>query len=328
MMERQVEHMVRLVDDLLDVSRIMRGKIELRREPVELATVVARAVETAQPVIDAEGHELTVALPAEPLWVDGDLVRLAQVVGNLLHNAAKYTDRGGTIRIAGEREAGEAILRVQDNGIGIAPEMLPRIFDMFVQAERRTRNARGGLGIGLTLVQRLVEMHGGSLVAHSEGVGRGSEFVVRFPLLTRSAEETGMRKHFAQQDMRKANPRRVLIVDDSVDAADSLALLLRLHGHDVSVAHDGPSALEQATAQPPDVALLDIGMPQMDGYELARRFRAIPALNNVVLVALTGWGQEEDRRRTKEAGFDHHLVKPVEADALEGLLADVRADTA
>jgi PAS domain S-box-containing protein len=319
MMERQVEHLVRLVDDLLDVSRIMRGKIELRRGPVELSAVVARAVETAQPVVEAEGHRLTVSLPPEPLWLDGDLVRLAQVVGNLINNAAKYTEGGGTIRVAADREGNEAVLRVRDTGIGIAPNLLPRIFDMFVQAERRTRDARGGLGIGLTLVRRLVEMHGGSVVAHSEGPGKGSEFVVRLPLLPRpagaAAPQTAGRRNAAPP------PRRILVVDDSADAADSLAMMLRLDGHDVRVARDGPRALELAAADPPDVALLDIGMPGMDGYEVARRFRADPALRDVLLVAVTGWGQEDDRRRTREAGFDHHLVKPVETGVLESLLA-------
>jgi PAS domain S-box-containing protein len=321
MMERQVEHLVRLVDDLLDLSRIMRGKIELRRGPVELSAVVARAVETAQPVVEAEGHRLAVALPAAPLWLDGDLVRLAQVVGNLINNAAKYTERGGKIRVTAAREGNEAVLRVRDTGIGIAPDLLPRIFDMFVQAERRTRDARGGLGIGLTLVRRLVEMHGGSVVAHSEGPGTGSEFVVRLPLLPRPAGGQTVPQAVGRRDGAAPAPRRILVVDDSADAADSLAMMLRLDGHDVRVAHDGPRSLELAAADPPDVALLDIGMPGMDGYELARRFRADPALRDVLLVAVTGWGQEEDRRRTKEAGFDHHLVKPVETGVLETLLA-------
>jgi PAS domain S-box-containing protein len=320
MMERQVEHMVRLVDDLLDVSRIMRGKIELRRQPVELSTVVARAVETAQPAVDAEGHQLTVSLPSEPLWLDGDLVRLAQVVGNLLHNAAKYTERGGKIGVTAGHEGDEAVLRIRDTGIGIAPRMLPLIFDMFVQAERRTRDARGGLGIGLTLVRRLVEMHGGTVAAYSEGPGKGSEFEVRLPLLPRHRIPGKPRQH-AEPTALKPAARRILIVDDSADAASSLALMLRLRGYNVRVTHDAFSALEHAANDCPDVALLDLGMPQMDGYELARRFRGHPSLCSVLLVAVTGWGQEEDRRRTKEAGFDYHLVKPVELDALEKVFA-------
>ena len=321
-MERQVEYMVRLVDDLLDVSRIMRGKIELRREPVELATVVARAVETSQPAIDAEGHELTVSLAPEPLWLDGDLVRLAQVVGNLLHNAAKYTERGGKIWLAGERQGDKAVLRVRDTGIGIAPDMLPKIFEMFVQADRRTKNAQGGMGIGLTLVRSLVEMHGGGVEAHSGGLGTGSEFVAVLPLLSRIAEKGDRAERVKPSQGGRPAPRRLLVVDDNAPAAETLAMVLRLEGHEVTVAHDGLSALEQAAAAPPEMALLDLGMPQMDGCELARRFRAIPALHNVVLVALTGWGQEEDRRRTKEAGFDLHLVKPVEPEVLHRLFAD------
>ncbi len=322
MMERQVEHMVRLVDDLLDVSRIMRGKVQLRREPVELATAVARAVETSQPVIDAEGHRLTVSLPPEPLWVHGDLVRLAQVVSNLVNNAAKYTERGGQISLAAVREVDEAVLRVRDTGIGIAPELLPRLFDMFFQAERRTKDSQGGLGIGLSLVRGLVELHGGSVEARSAGPGQGSEFVVRLPLLERDERSSDRRNRSGQESEGKLAPRRVLVVDDNVDAADSLAMLLRLQGQEVAVAYDGPSALAKAEADPPAIAFLDLGMPRMDGYELARAFRARPALKGVLLVALTGWGQPEDRQRTREAGFDHHLVKPVEADALHRLFGE------
>jgi PAS domain S-box-containing protein len=322
MMGRQLEYLVRLVDDLLDVSRIMRGKVELRREPVEVATVVARAVETAQPALDAEGHRLTVVPPPEPLWVHGDLVRLAQVVSNLLHNAAKYTERGGAIGLTAAREGGEAVLRVRDTGIGIPPEVLPRLFNMFFQAERRTKDSQGGLGIGLALVRGLVELHGGSVEAHSAGPGTGSEFVVRLPLLVR---KKGDGEGPAPVDPGAAGglpARRVLVVDDNVDAADSLAILLRLLGQEVGVAYDGASALAKAKAEPPAIAFLDLGMPKMDGYELARAFRADPALRRVVLVALTGWGQPEDRQRTREVGFDHHLVKPVEAEALQRLLAE------
>jgi PAS domain S-box-containing protein len=320
MMERQVEHLVRLVDDLLDVSRIMRGKVELRREPVEMATVVARAVETSQPVLDAEGHRLTVAVPPEPLWVDGDPVRLAQVVSNLLNNAAKYTERGGQVWLTAAREGGEAVVRVRDSGIGIAPQLLPRLFDMFFQAERRTKDSQGGLGIGLSLVRGIVEQHGGTVEAQSEGLGKGSEFVVRLPLLVKD-EDRADQGDANRAPPGKPAPRRVLVVDDNVDAADSLAMLLRLQGQDVHVAYDGPSALAQAEADPPDIAFLDLGMPKMDGYELARSFRTHPTLKGVLLVALTGWGLPEDRQRTKEAGFDRHLVKPVEAAALDELLA-------
>ncbi len=323
-MERQVEYMVRLVDDLLDVSRIMRGKIELRREPVELATALARAVETCQPAIDAEGHELTVCLSAEPLWLDGDLVRLGQVIGNLLHNAAKYTERGGQIWLVGERRGDHALVRVRDTGIGIAPEMLPKIFEMFMQADRRTKNAQGGMGIGLTLVRSLVEMHGGVVEAHSEGLGQGSEFVVVLPVLSGIGGKGGRAERVDTSQDERPSPRRILVVDDNAPAAETLAMVLRLEGHDVMVAHDGRSALAQAAAAPPEIALMDLGMPRMDGCELARLFRLSPALQNVLLVALTGWGQEEDRRRTKEAGFDLHLVKPVELDVLTRLFADLK----
>ncbi len=330
MMERQVEHMVRLVDDLLDVSRIMRGKVELRREPVDIATVVARAVETAQPIIEAEGHQLTVSLPPAPLWVNGDLVRLAQVVGNLLNNAAKYTERGGSIWLSAEltsreRERPEVLIRVRDSGIGIAADLLPRVFDMFFQAAHRASESQGGLGIGLSLVRRLVELHGGTVEAHSGGRGQGSEFVVRLPLLVEDEHKSNRRHDAPQRSERKLPPRRVLVVDDNVDAADSLAMLLRLLGQEVNVAYDGASALAQVEADPPAIAFLDLGMPKMDGYELARRLRSHSALQSVVLVALTGWGQPEDRQRTKEVGFDRHLVKPVEADALHQLLAEGRA---
>jgi PAS domain S-box-containing protein len=329
MMERQVEHMVRLVDDLLDVSRIMRGKVELRRAPVELATVVARAVETSQPAIDAEACTLSVQAPAESVWLHGDLIRLAQVVSNLLNNAAKYNERGGRITLEAAREGDEAVVRVRDTGVGISAELLPRIFDMFFQAERRTKESQGGLGIGLSLVKGLVEMHGGSVAAHSPGRGQGSEFVVRLPLLAgREAgsppdEEKEPPSAPASAGLPASLPAmRVLVVDDNVDAADSLALLLRLQGHEVQVAYDGLAALAKAEASVPAVAFLDIGMPAMDGHELARAFRARPALAGVRLVALTGWGQPEDRQRTRAAGFDHHLVKPVDAEALAHLLGE------
>lgn len=318
-MERQVEHLVRLVDDLLDVSRIMRGKVELRREPIELSTVIGRAVETSQPAIDAEAHRLEVCMPPEPLWVHGDIVRLAQVVSNLLNNAAKYTERGGNITLVAAREGSEATVRVRDTGIGIAPPLLPQLFNMFFQAERRTKESQGGLGIGLSLVRRLVELHGGTVEAHSEGRGKGSEFVVRLPAL-----DTAPERSKRQEDSTKGLPlarRRVLVVDDNVDAADSLAMVLRLLGQEVHVAYDGPSALERAQAAPPDIAFLDLGMPKMDGYDLARAFRANPDLAGAVLVALTGWGQPEDRQRTRTAGFNHHFVKPVEAEALHQLFA-------
>jgi PAS domain S-box-containing protein len=325
MMERQVQHMIRLVDDLLDVSRMTRDKIELRIGRVELATVVAQALETARPAIDAKGHELAVSLPAEPIWLDADLTRLAQVVSNLLNNAAKYTEKGGRIRLSAERTGAEVVLRIQDSGIGIEREMLPRIFDLFVQAERSLARAQGGMGVGLALVRKLVEMHGGGVAAFSEGLDHGSQFVVRLPISVRArqSEEAGS----GQREARPASTSRrlrILVVDDNRDAAESFAMLLRLDGHDVRVVHDGPAALQLAADYRPDIAFLDIGMPGMDGYELCRRLRALPAFARVVLVALTGWGQEEDRQRSSEAGFDRHLVKPVELQSLRRLLTHPR----
>jgi signal transduction histidine kinase len=321
MMERQVQHLVRLVDDLLDVSRVMRGKITLHRERVELAPVVARALETAQPLIEAQGHELNVRLANESLLLEGDPVRLAQVVGNLLTNAAKYTEPGGRIWLTAHREDGEAVLRVRDTGIGIAPDMLPRVFDLFVQVDHAATRSQGGLGIGLTLVKNLVQMHRGTVEARSEGLGKGSEFTVRLPLTALNQEEPGGGTS-GQQALQAPPPsgHRLLVVDDNRDAADSLALLLRLQGHEVRVAHDGRAALQLAASFRPEMIFLDIGMPEMDGYEVARRVRRQPGLGPVVLTALTGWGQQEDRRRSKEAGFDHHLVKPPEPKVLEELL--------
>ena len=323
MMERQVHHLVRLVDDLLDVSRVMRGKIELRKEPVELANVVVRAVETAQPLIEVQGHRLEISLPPESLLLDADPVRLAQVVGNLLTNAAKYTEANGRIVLSAERQGQEAVLRVRDNGIGIAPDMLPHIFELFVQADHASSRSQGGLGIGLTLVKNLVEMHGGRVEAHSGGLGKGTEFTVRLPLSVLE-EETPSQESPGEREAASSSGHRLLIVDDNEDAATSLAMLLRLKGYQLRVAHDGPSALELAKVFRPAMIFLDIGMPGMDGYEVARRLRQQPETKDIVLAALTGWGQEEDRRRSAEAGFDHHLVKPIEAKRLEGLLAELK----
>lgn len=322
MMERQVHHLVRLVDDLLDVSRVMRGKIELRKEPVELANVVARAVETVQPLIAVQGHRLELSLPDGSLLLDADPIRLAQVLGNLLTNAAKYTEANGHIWLSTEQEGHEVVLRVRDNGMGIVPDLLPHIFELFVQADHTSTKAQGGLGIGLTLARNLVHMHGGTIEAHSAGLGQGSEFVVRLPLLVREQEGPGERVEAGEALLeRPSTGRRVLVVDDNRDAATSLAMLLRMHGHEVEIAHDGVSALALASTFLPHLVFLDIGMPAMDGYEVARRLRRQPGMETVVLAALTGWGQKEDRRRTSEAGFHHHLVKPLEVAALERVLS-------
>ena len=322
MIERQVHHMIRLVDDLLDVSRVMRGKVQLKPERVDIGSAAAGAVETAQPLIDARRHTLTVDVPPEPLWVLADPVRLAQVISNLLTNAAKYTEPGGRIWLVVESAGSEAIVRVRDTGVGIVPDMVPQLFDLFVQAETTADRSQGGLGIGLTLVKRLVELHGGTVEAGSPGLGQGAEFTIRLPTLQ---GEGGDRRH---QDGAYSPPpppsssrgRRVLVVDDHVDAADSLALLLRMEGHQVRVARNGPDALDAVRSERPDAILLDLGMPGMDGYEVARRLRQGEG-RNVFLIALTGWGQAEDRRRTREAGFDHHLVKPADPAELRKLLA-------
>lgn len=326
MMERQLGQMVHLVDDLLDLSRISRGKIELRKERVELAGVVQQAVETSRPLIEQAGHALTVALPSVSLYVDADVTRLAQVFSNLLNNAAKYTDRGGRIELTVRRAGGEAVVSVADDGVGIPAHMLPRVFEMFTQVDRNLERAQGGLGIGLSIVKRLVEMHGGSVEARSGGQGMGSEFVVRLPVVVPDA--AAGREVDGTAGPVNGVRRRILVVDDNRDSAESLAMMLTLMGNDTRTAHDGLEAVESAPAFGPDVILMDIGMPRLNGFDTARRIRSEPWGKGVVLVALTGWGQEEDRRKSQEAGFDHHLTKPVDPARLEKLLAELRANTA
>jgi len=323
MMERQLAQMVRLVDDLLDVSRITRGKIELHRERVELAAVVASAAETSRPLIEAAGHELTITLPPVPIHLDADLTRLAQVFSNLLNNAAKYMEEGGHIWLTAEQFRDEVVVKVRDTGLGIPAEMLPKIFEMFTQVDRSLERSQGGLGIGLTLVKRLVEMHGGSVQAISEGLGRGSEFTVRLPLTQEGAPLAVVGPK--PETPHKTPPRRILVVDDNTDAAESLAQVLRLNGHEVRTAYDGPTALDLARAQVPEVVLLDLGLPGMNGVEVAQRMRQSLGLTDALLVALTGYGQDEDRRRSQEAGFNAHLVKPVNLDAVLMLLARSQA---
>ncbi len=321
MIGRQLAHLVRLVDDLLDTSRLSLGKIALRREPVDLADVVAQAVEASRPLIGSRGQALTVEPPREPIRLSADRTRLVQVVSNLLSNAAKYTDPGGRITLAAGREGEEAVVRVRDTGIGIRAEILPRVFDLFEQAGRSQDRALGGLGIGLALVKRLVELHGGVVEAHSDGPGRGSEFIVRLPL---APEEVGPRPAAPAEGQSPGGPgRRVLVVDDNADAAESLAVLLRMRGHEVHVARDGPQALETARAVRPEVVLLDLALPGLDGYEVAAQLRGHPELRRARLVAVTGYGRDEDRRRTRAAGFDEHLVKPVDLADLEGVLRPV-----
>jgi two-component system CheB/CheR fusion protein len=323
MIDRQVEHLTRLVDDLLDVSRITRGKITLRKEPAELSAILTRAVETSRPLIEANRHTLTVSIPPDSIRVIADPTRLEQVFANLLNNAAKYTERGGSVALIVERHGDVVAVRVRDTGFGIPAEVLPHVFDLFMQADRTLDRAQGGLGIGLTLVKALVEMHGGTVTAHSAGLGKGSEFVVQLPVVKDKGQGT---KGEAESPTPGPSPfglrpsRRVLVVDDNRDAAESLGMLLRLWGHEVRTAHDGRSGLKAALSYRPQVVLLDIGLPGLDGYEVARRLREEFG-GAALLVAMTGYGREEDRRRAEEVGFDAHLTKPADPAALRSLLA-------
>jgi signal transduction histidine kinase/CheY-like chemotaxis protein len=320
MMERQLGHLVRLVDDLLDMSRIATGKIELRREWAELGAIVHSALESIGPLIERSGHRLELELPGEPVYLEADPVRLAQVFCNLLNNAAKYTERGGRIVLAAARREREVEVSVRDTGIGIAQPMLARVFDLFTQVDTSLEKAHGGLGIGLTIVKRLVELHGGSVEARSEGPGRGSEFVVRLPLL-----EPGTPRKALPAAAAVAPPaRRILVIDDNADAAQSLALLLQAMGSEVHTAGDGAAGLRAAEALRPELILLDIGMPGMNGYDACRAIRAQPWAAAATLVALSGWGQEEHKARARAAGFDHYLVKPADLEALRQLLGTPR----
>jgi CheY-like chemotaxis protein len=313
---RQAQHMSRLVDDLLDVSRITRGTVTLQREPAALQTLVGRAIEMTRPLIDARRHALALAAPEAPLYVDADPVRLPQAIANVLNNAAKFTPEGGTIHVAVERHDREAVVRVRDDGIGIAPDLLPQIFDLFTQADRSPDRAHGGLGVGLTLVRRLVELHDGTVHAFSAGRGHGSEIVLGLPV--RSAHRTEPVP--AASPGTPVAPRRILVVDDDTDAAESLAMVLRIMGHEVDTAHSGPAALARAERGVPEVVLLDIGLPDMDGYEVARRFRR--RFRESVLIAVTGYGRDDDRRRAREAGFDGYVVKPFDDEVLERVLRE------
>ena len=319
LIERQVGQLNHLVDDLLEVSRITTGNVRLRLDRVSVSTIIEQALETAQPLIAHRKHELTVSLPEQPLFLNADPARLEQVLVNLLTNAAKYTDEGGRVWLSVEGQDDVVVLRVRDSGIGIAPELLPRIFDMFTQAERSLDRSQGGLGIGLCLVQRLVELHGGSVVAHSV-LGQGSEFVVRLPVMQESVQTSSSLEFDSDALKLDANGCRVLVVDDNVDAAKSLALLLQMTGHEVRLAFDGLSAVDLAISFKPEFVLLDIGLPGLDGYEVARRIRLQDSLKNIVLVALTGYGQDADRQHSQTAGFDHHLIKPADFDEIENLL--------
>jgi signal transduction histidine kinase len=319
--ERQSVQLTRLVDDLLDVSRITLGKIKLRLQPLELASVVGRAVETSRPLIDAHRHALIVTLPDGPIRVEGDRARLTQVIANLLNNAAKYQNDGGTIALTVEREASVAVITVRDRGIGLTPDMLQEIFELFAQGERTLDRAQGGLGIGLSLVKTVVELHGGSVSAASDGPGRGSEFSIRLPCLLQELDGYRSRDDADESEVPDCAGLRILVVDDSRDAAESLSKLLRLGGHEVLIAHEGEHALHLAATQQPAVVLLDIGLPGMDGYEVCRRLRQ-SGLTRALVVAMTGYGLERDRQRSQESGFDTHLVKPVPPHELLKLMAD------
>ncbi len=323
-MERQLTHMVRLIDDLLDVSRISRGRIALRRERVTVRSVVDLAVEGSRPFLEAGRHTFLARVPEEPLELEADPTRMAQVISNLLTNAARYTPSGGRIELTVERDADRAVIRVTDNGLGIPPEMLPKVWEMFTQVNRKLERSQGGLGIGLSLVRRLVELHGGTATAESEGLLRGSTFTVRVPLATTPAARPP-----SPDPVERAAPegRRILVVDDNVDAAESLSILLQMSGHEVRTAHDGEAALAMVGAFRPEVVFCDIGMPGMDGYEVARRLRALEQgpraeAGRAVLVALTGWGSADDKRLAREAGFDHHLTKPIEVTDVEATLRE------
>jgi CheY-like chemotaxis protein/two-component sensor histidine kinase len=314
--------MARLLDDLLDISRITRNKLDLRREQVELAAVLDIAVEASRPLLEQRSQELTITLPPEPVRLHADPTRLGQVLLNLLNNAAKYTQNGGRIGVCAQRQGGDVVIAIKDNGIGIGADHLPRLFEMFSQAAPTQERSYDGLGIGLFLVRGLVELHGGKVEARSDGLGKGSEFLVRLPL----AVPKPMQQPYRPREDAQVYPTRfrILVVDDLRDSADSLAVLLRLVGNEVCTAYDGQEALETAAEFRPDVVVLDLGMPKLNGYDTCRRLREQAWTKDVVFVALTGWGQEEDRRRTEEAGFHYHLVKPIDPAAFMKLLAKLQ----
>jgi PAS domain S-box-containing protein len=319
-MERQLSHLVRLVDDLLDVSRITRDKLELRKQRVEMASILYQAVEACRPLIDSFDQELDMNLTDQPVHLDADPVRLAQVFGNLINNACKYTERNGHISVSAEQLEHEVVVKVKDDGMGIPAEKLQQVFEMFAQVDHSLEQSHGGLGIGLTLAKRLVEMHGGSIKALSDGPGQGSEFIVRLPTRVATSD---IESSPSEDALAVSGPRKALVVDDNVDSATSLALLLQLSGHETRTAYGGAEAIETAETFAPDLILLDIGMPQMSGYDVCRMIRARPWGEKILIIALTGWGQDEDRRKSKDAGFDGHLVKPVDPAALAKLFSEL-----
>jgi CheY-like chemotaxis protein len=326
MIDRQVTHMARLVDDLLDVSRITRNKIELHKERLELMTAVVRAVEASRPLIDARKHRLTVSLPPDPVEVEGDLTRLSQVISNLLDNAAKYTEEGGNIWLTSEKLGSQVVIRVKDDGMGISSHILPHVFDLFIQSDRALDRSQGGLGIGLTLVRRLVELHGGRVEAHSAGPGKGSEFVIYLPAATVAESKSEMAEPVAAASVTSVGRCRILVVDDNMDSAESMATLLKLYGHEVRVAYDGLAAVESALAFRPQIVLLDIGLPGLDGYEVAHRLRHSDETKDIFLIALTGYGRTEDRVRALTSGFNYHITKPVDPGELDMIIKKLTPD--
>ncbi|HEV3210345.1 MAG TPA: ATP-binding protein [Chthoniobacterales bacterium] len=320
--DRQVRQMTRLVDDLLDVARISRGKMKLRKNLVDIAQIINRAVDACRASIERRRHRLTVTVPTGPLWIKADPARIEQVIANLLSNATKYTETGGQILVQAEKDGTQAVVKIRDSGIGIDPEALPHIFNLFVQPVRRVDRSEPGLGLGLALVKEIVELHGGSVEAFSAGVGQGSEFVVCLPCVCQTQVHTESNVDFEPQGV-ETPPMRILVADDNVDSADCLARLLTIAGHELRVAYDGPTALAVATSFQPKVVLLDIGIPGLNGYEVAQRLRQTPKTKNATLVAITGWGEPEDQRKAREAGFDYHLLKPVTPETLQQLLASV-----
>ncbi|HEY8360984.1 MAG TPA: ATP-binding protein, partial [Ramlibacter sp.] len=325
MMERQLAHMVRLVDDLMDIARVSRGKVELRQERVALATVVQSALETCRPLLERARHQLTVDLPSQPVWLDGDPTRLAQVLANVMNNAAKYTPTGGRIAVRGKAVGATVVIEVEDNGEGIAPELSAQVFDLFVQGPQTIAAAQGGLGIGLSLVRKLVELHGGLVELHSAGVGRGTTVRITLPA---AAHDDARPAAADDSDAGRAEQRlRVLVVDDNVDAADSLGMLLTGGGHAVCVVHGGRAALDAAAAFRPELVFLDIGLPDLSGYEVATALRRNHPDAGLRIVALTGWGNEEAREKSAESGFDLHLTKPVQMDVLRRLLTHLSRRT-
>ena len=318
-MERQLQQLVRLVDDLLDLSRITHNRIELRKGEIEIASVIQQAVDASRPLAESAGHEIEVDMPPEPMYVLADPVRLTQILDNLLNNAFKYTPRGGKVRVTARRRDNLAIVTVKDTGIGIPADKLENIFEMFTQLDRSLDRSQAGLGLGLTLVKRLVESHGGSIEAQSAGTGQGSEFIVRLPLIA----ERSKTLHAESADDASLHAHRILVVDDNRDAASSLATLLQITGHETFTSHDGLAAIEAARKHRPELVLLDIGLPTLNGYEVCRRIREQPWGRGMFLIALTGWGQLEDRRKSRDAGFDGHLVKPVNYGDLVKMLGSL-----